>query len=121
MPRVTVEIRNNKLPRLGANFKREVNRRVREQVMQSESDTKVNIVRYGAVDTGTMLGSARGEMTGETEGMVSVNAESEDGYPYPQAVNFGTRFMPGRPFFSEMVETARAEFPRRFDDMERGL
>ena len=120
MARVSVTI-DSKLPRVGANLRREVNRSVREQVLTTEGDVSIGIVKYGAVDTGTMLGSVRGEMTGETTGNVSVNAESADGSPYPLYVNFGTRYVPARPFFSDAVEKARTEFPERFKGLAGGL
>jgi len=114
MPGVNVKI-DSKLGRIPTRLKAEVNRGVREQVLATEGDVAINIVKFGAVDTGTMLGSVAGTMTGDVSGQVSVSAESAEGYPYPQIVNFGGRFVPARPFFSDAVEQARVDFPRRFD------
>jgi hypothetical protein len=115
MASVKVIIKHNKLPQLAARFPREVNRIVREQVMQTESDVKVNIRKYGAVDTGNMLNSTQGRMEGEHDGVVSVGAD------YAVHVNYGTRYISGRPFFSDATERARQEFPERFRGLERGL
>ena len=93
-----------------------INRVIREQVMVSEGNVKTNIVQYDAVDTGNMLNSTKGEMLGQREGLVSVSAQSEDGYPYPAAVNFGTVHVSPRPYFSDEEEVARDEFPRRMAD-----
>lgn len=93
-----------------------INRVIREQVMITEGDVKTNIVQYDAVDTGNMLNSTKGEMLSQREGLVSVSAQSEDGYPYPVAVNFGTVKVSPRPFFTDAEEVARQEFPRRMAD-----
>lgn len=113
--------KKSRLTQIGRQFPDEANRVVREAVMDVERDVVVNIVKYGAVDTGTMLGSVRGEMTGQAEGMVSVNAESEEGYPYPVAVNYGTRYVPARPFFTDAVEQERQRFPERFRGIGGGV
>lgn len=118
---VTAEVAFNKLPAIARRFPSEVNRRIRQQVFTTEGDVKTNIVAYDAVDSGNMLGSTRGEMTGQLAGQVSVSAESEDGYPYPQIVNSGGVFVPPRPFFDEALDKARDEFSRRFSDMEGSL
>lgn len=93
-----------------------INRVIREQVNVSVDDVATNIVKYNAVDTGLMLNSAQGEMLNAREGLVSVSAQSGDGYPYPVAVNYGTVKMSPRPFFTDAENTARDEFPRRMAD-----
>jgi len=118
---VTADVTFNKLPAIARRFPTEVNRRIRQQVFTTEGDVKTNIVAYDAIDTGNMLGSTRGEMTGQFAGQVSVSAESEDGYPYPQLVNSGGVYVPPRPFFDEALDKARGEFPRRFDGLEGSL
>lgn len=107
MVRVFVSIEKNELPRLAAAMPSVFDRAARKQVLVSEGDVKGNIVKYDAIDTGNMLGSVRGD-TGAME--VSVSAESEGGYPYPTAVNYGTIHVPPRPFFTEAENKARQEF-----------
>lgn len=114
MPDITVVVVKNRFPSIAAQLPEIVDRAVRKQVKVSEGNIKVNIaVKYGAVDTGAMLGSTQGKLTGHGQGEVSVSAESEQGYPYPAAVNYGTVHMSPRPFFSDEVAKARGEFPRR--------
>lgn len=116
---ITLDVRYNRMPQIRARFPREVNRIVREQVLVTEADVKTNIaVKYGAVDTGAMLNSTTGRMTGDAEGEVTVSAQSAQGYPYPVAVNYGTRFMPGRPFMNDAAAKAESEFPARFRELE---
>jgi hypothetical protein len=110
MASIRAVMRHNELPRIDASFPDRVNRGIRKQVLISEGDAKVNIVKYDAIDTGNMLGSVRGEMTGFQSGQVTVSAESGKGYPYPAAVNFGTIHMAPRPFWSDMEAKAESEF-----------
>lgn len=56
------------------------------------------------IDTGAMLNSVRGELTGPTSGQVSV------GVDYAVYVEFGTRYMPGRPFFQTAIDRFRGEW-----------
>ena len=86
---------------------------IREQIKITEGDVKTNMSQYNYWDTGTASGSTKGEMINPREGMVSVNAQSKEGYPYPTAGNYGTVHMAPRPFFSDAEATARDEFPRR--------
>lgn len=118
---VEVTISFNKLPAIARQFPAETNRRIRQQVFQTEGDVKTGIVSHDAIDTGNMLGSTRGEMTGQFEGLVSVSAESEDGFPYPQLINSGGVYVAPRPFFDEALDKARGEFPRRFDGIAGSL
>ena len=113
MARVDVQVLRNEFPTIAAEMDAIINRAIRKQVLVSEGDVKENIVRYDAIDTGNMLGSKRGEMTGQKTGLVSVSAESEQGYPYPAAVNYGTRRMAARPFWTEAEVKAEQEFPAR--------
>ena len=113
MARVDIQVLRNEFPTIAAEMDAIINRAIRKQVLVSEGDVKENIVRYDAIDTGNMLGSTRGEMTGQKTGLVSVSAESEQGYPYPAAVNYGTRRMAARPFWTEAEVKAEQEFPGR--------
>lgn len=111
--RIEFEVRRNNFGPLAAMLPTIINRVIREQVFISEGDVKTNIIQYNAVDTGNMLNSTKGEMLSPTEGLVSVSAQSGQGYPYPVAVNFGTVHVSPRPFFSDAETTAQQEFPRR--------
>jgi hypothetical protein len=86
---------------------------IREQIKVTEGDVKDNMSQYNYWKTGNASNNTKGEMVNPREGMVSVNAQSEDGYPYPVAGNFGTVYMAPRPFFSDAEAVAREEFPRR--------
>ncbi len=112
---VQVIVRSNKCPQVMRRFPAEVDRIVRAQLLQSESDAKENVVKYDVIDTGNLLGSIFSQSTGQAQGMVASPAE------YSAYQNFGTRYITGRPYFSDMVETARQEFPQRFRDLERSL
>jgi len=112
MTRLEFEVKRNEYGSLADMLPAIITRAIRKQVLISEGNVKENIVRYDAIDTGNMLGSVNGRMVSANEGVVSVNAESGDGFPYPAAVNGGTVHVPPRPFFDEEVEQAKEEFPR---------
>lgn len=112
---VTIEfdVLRNEFPSLLAQFDGIVNRAIRKQILVTEADLKTNIVRYDAIDTGNMLNSTRGEMVSAAEGLVSVSAESEDGYPYPWIVNYGGVHVAPRPYWSDAEAKAEDEYPGR--------
>lgn len=110
MGTIKVTLEKNIFGDLARQFPAAVNRGMRKQVLVSERDVVTNIQRYDLIDTGNMMGSVKGD----TEAMeVSVNAESEKGYPYPWIQNYGGRKIPRKPFFSEAVRKAEDEFPGR--------
>lgn len=113
MASIIADLKFNHLPLLDSQFRQRVNRGVRKQVFVTEGDVKVSVVKYDVIDTGNLLGSVRGEMTGELSGMVSVSAESGDGYPYPWIQNYGSVHIPPRPFFSDPEAKAESEFEPR--------
>lgn len=106
---------------VAARFPGEIDRIIRAQALQSVDDTMTNIVKYDAIDTGNMLNSPRDHEAGHLAREVTVSAQSKQGAPYPAFVNYGTRFMPARPFFSDMIATAEKEFPERFRNLEGAL
>jgi len=108
-------VRSNLCKRTAARVPDAVHNLVRAQVLQTEDDVTVNVVKYDVIDTGNLLGLTKGEMTGQGQGEVVNNAE------YAAYQNFGTRFIAGRPFFSDAIDVARQEFPKRFKDLEREL
>lgn len=113
MVKVVAELVFNHLSQLAGGLQGAVNRGIRKQVMVTEGDVKVNIVKYSYVDTGNALGSVRGQMTGQMEGLVSVSAESEQGFPYPTVGNYGSVHQAPRPFFTEAEMKAEREFAGR--------
>lgn len=114
MPITTeVIVERTQLPELIARLPELANQAVREQGQVCVADAKTNIVKYNAIDTGTMLGSVATHMLGEYEAEVSVNATSADGYPYPLVVNYGSSRVGPRPFFTEMIAKATREYPER--------
>jgi hypothetical protein len=112
---IQAKIVYNKLPQVRARFPREVSQIVREQIKVTEGDFKLNIQKYGAIDTSKMINSVDSDMTGEFTGEVVSPAE------YSGYVNFGTRFMTARPFASDATVTAESEFPERFRELEGRL
>ena len=112
---VRMVVRANNCERVAARFPAEVDRLVRAQLLQTEADVKENVVTYDVIDTGNLLNRVTSQATGEAQGEVRSEAE------YSAYQNFGTRFIGGRPFFSDAIEVARDEFPARFRDLERGL
>jgi hypothetical protein len=66
--------------------------------------TRMQIVAFGAVDTGNMLNSVGVSFLGPKRAMVYVGAD------YSHYVNNGTRKMGARPFFDTAVETFRPQF-----------
>lgn len=112
---VRMVVRANRCKAVAARFPREVDALVRAQLLQSEADVKENVVKYDVIDTGNLLNSVAGRSTGQARGEVVSGAE------YSAYQNFGTRFISGRPFFSDAIETARKEFPERFRELEGRL
>lgn len=110
MTRIEFEVRRNEFGSLAGMLPSIVTRAIRKQVLVSEGDVRQFIQQYDAIDTGNMLGSVKGEMVSANEGIVSVSAESGDGYPYPKAVNYGTIHVAPRPFFTDAENLARQEF-----------
>lgn len=96
-----------------------VNRATREQVLVSERNIKNNIIKYDQIDSGNMLGLTKGDTS---EMMVSVSAESEDGYHYPWIQNYGGAHISGTGFFTEEEIQAKREYPERVKDhLERAF
>ena len=112
---ITTQVVYNKLSRIRAQFPREVNQIVREQILVTEGDIKINIQKYDYIDTGATLNSVASQMTGEFSGEVTVGTE------YAVFGNYGTRFQPARPFASDAAVTAESEFPERFRELEGRL
>lgn len=115
MASARVIIKTNHCPRVASRFPREVNRLMREQVLESEAHVKTNIVAMDVIDTGFMLNSTTGQMTGEFSGEVTVNAE------YAHYQNDGTVFISPRPFFTNEVHRAETAFPARMRQLEGRL
>lgn len=115
-----VTVRENNIPKITAALDQALNRVVREQVFATQRDVQANIQKYGLIDTGMMLNSVQGTMTGQHSGEVTDSAQSGDGFPYPAAQNFGTRYIPASPFFSEAVTKAEQEFPPRVSAAVKG-
>lgn len=111
MVRITAKVDNN-LHAIAAGLSGAIATAVREQVLATERDVKLNIVAYDYIDTGNALGSVRGEANGSS-GEVSINAESEDGFPYPWVGNYGSVHQSARPFFTNAEKKAEREFPGR--------
>lgn len=114
---IDVTVRVNNFDRIEAALALQLNTAVREQVNVTQRDVQGNIQKYGLIDTGTMLNSVQGQMTGQYAGEVTVSAQSAAGFPYPAAQNFGTRYIPASPFFSEAATKAESEFPRRIKQL----
>jgi hypothetical protein len=115
MAGVSVKIIKNRCPQVAARFPRETSQIVREQVLESEARVKTNVVSMDVIDTGNLLGSVQGEMTGEFSGLVSVGAE------YAIFQDKGTRYISPRPFFTDETHRAEGTFPDRFKGLEARL
>lgn len=84
----------------------------RKTVFDIESDAKVLIVQYDAVDTGNMLGSVSSTITGDGRGRM--DGEIGPTADYSIHVHDGTSVMPGRPFLTDA-------FDRRLPGFEAAL
>ncbi len=107
MVEIVVDVRTLATAQAADAFREAVDRALRAEVLVTERDTKENIVRYNAIDTGTMLRSVHGQQVDDWTWKLAVPV------PYAAYVNFGTRHMAARPFFSEAVEASRQRFPGR--------
>jgi hypothetical protein len=111
------DVAMNKLPRLAQLFPRSVHKRIVDEILETKQGVEDNIRKYDLIDTGRMLGSVTAQMQSWFEGNVDVTAVSDAGFPYPAAQNYGTRFIPASPFFSDEVREAEKRFPKRFADL----
>jgi phage gpG-like protein len=57
-----------------------------------------------AVDTGTLTNSINWSMNGETQAIVSINAD------YAAYLEYGTRFMARRPYIEPAIDKVRSDF-----------
>jgi len=112
---ITARVEYNRLPRVRRSFPGAVNTIVHEQVLQTQTDVRTNILKYDYIDTGETFRSVEGDMTGEFSGEVTVGTD------YAVFGNYGTRYQPARPFFSDAVVKAEAEYPDRFKKLESQL
>jgi hypothetical protein len=119
---ISVVVVFDKLPIALSRLRPIIAREVRAQGLATEADMKANIVGAGRVDTGAMLGSTTSQMTGPMTAEVGPSAESEDGYPYPVAQEYGTvRGISGAYFATHAGEQAATDFPNRFRNLESQL
>lgn len=109
------------LPGLGARARAFCSRQVRTQGLTTETDIKVNITTFDLIDTNAMRETTASTMTGEFEAEVGPSAQSDEGYPYPVAQNYGTATIPATGFADLAAEKARREFPQRFNGFEQAV
>lgn len=112
---ITARVEYNRLPKVRISFPGAVNKIVLEQVLQTQTDVRTNILKYDYIDTGATFRSVEGDMIGQFTGEVTVGTE------YAVYGNFGTRFQAARPFFSDATVKAEREFPDRFKGLESQL
>jgi HK97 gp10 family phage protein len=108
-----VRIKYNKLPQIAKAFPREVSTIMRKAVF--------DVVAYAQadapVDTGNL--KARIGAKGATPGSLRMQAVAEA--DYSAHVNWGTRFMPPRPFMTQAVERVVPEYFRALGSLEGRL
>lgn len=111
MVNLGVTIRKNNAGKLASLFDQIVSRATEKEAQQMATDVRHNIEKYGLIDTGRMLGSVKASGSGGGWS-VSVEAKSDEGFGYPALHNFGGRYVPAKPFFTEAVVKAEEDYPK---------
>jgi len=113
--RISVTIQSNRLGALAAAVPGKTRALVARTVLDLEAQEKQTIVAVGAVDTGELLNSVQGTLTGDTSGEVTVGAA------HGRFVNDGTVRMPARPFVEPSVDVIRPQFAAGAAKLIQGL
>jgi HK97 gp10 family phage protein len=102
--KVRVRVVSNDLPRIAAAVKPQVALAVSKAAHDLEGHAKLNVVNRGLVDTGNLLRSIAATKHSELVWFVVVGAT------YGIYHEYGTRFMPARPFLLPAAELVRAAY-----------
>lgn len=88
--------------------------RISERLAENESNI---IIDRGHVVSGNMAGSVQVFPEGIGSRQVSSTARSDKGYPYPQVIEFGSKFYPGDPFVQDAIEQTDKEVHDLVDEV----
>ena len=109
MPKLSVTIEKNLLPKIGREIPRISKQLVLEEGFAFEDGVVGNIIKYQTIDTSTLMGS----VAFDGEDTVADNVE------YGIFVDKGTVWVDPRPFWSDEMTVSRRRFPERFQNLER--
>lgn len=106
-PKATLRVVFNKFPELIRKSPEKAKELVEKAAFELEARAKLDV----PVDTGTLRNSI--QTTFENDGFTGVVATNVE---YAIYVEYGTRFMSARPYFTPAVEQVRASFERAVRD-----
>lgn len=109
--RLSFAVRSNRI----SDVSRRYGELLENEVERTARNVQARAVSQAPVDTGFLRASIEAAMSGVLEWTVSVGAE------YGAYVNFGTRRMAPRPFFTNAVEAERPLFVGRIKAIERSV
>lgn len=111
MGRLIVTVEKNRCAEVARRFPIAVDEIRREEGLAFEDGVVGNIVKYGVIDQGDLMGS------------IAFNGVDEvaDNVEYGIFQDRGTVFIAPRPFWSDELEVSRKRFPARFLNLERRL
>lgn len=107
---VKVRATVNKFPKIAAELEDRAARAFARAALGIEGEVKLNIHTMGLIDTGALFNSVHAEQIRPNLWRITVGVE------YGIYHEFGTRFLPARPFFFSSTEVW---FPRLFDDLRK--
>lgn len=102
--RIHVRVVFNDFPEIAAELERTVNLIVAKAAHDIEALTKRNIQGHGLIDTGAMLNSVIARPLNARQWVVTVGAH------YGIYHEFGTRFLPARPFLGPAADEVKPAF-----------
>lgn len=88
--------------------------KISEKLAENESNI---IIDRGHVVSGAMAGSVQVFPEGIGSRQVSSTARSDKGYPYPQVIEYGSRFYPGDPFIENAINETDIEVQALVDEV----
>lgn len=88
--------------------------RISERLAENESNI---IIDRGHVVSGNMAGSVQVFPEGIGSRQVSSTARSDKDYPYPQVIEYGSKFYPGDPFVQDAIEQTDKEVHDLVDEV----
>ena len=106
----------NHFPQMGGQLYSACSQVVAKTAFDCQGNIQGFIRANGQVDTGNMLNSVHVE-----DGASDLNKFVIVGAPYGIYQNYGTRYMPGRPFFEPGVEQTRPGFESAISAIESRL
>lgn len=117
-----VTVLRNDFAKLAANLTRIAEEETQAAGELVEEQWKANIRAADLIETGAYLDSVAAAKVGNAAWVVSTDAVSDDGYPYPVAQEYGTsRGVPASGVATKAADEVWPEFKGSMENLERRL